>query len=66
MQWAYRTERFDSSFGVWRGTQFDTGNMNGILNELGGEGWELISVFDVNSREGRSKHFVAIFKRPIS
>lgn len=66
MQWEYRTEKFDSSYGFLGGTQFDTGSLNGILNELGGEGWDLINVFDVKRRDGGTKHVVAIFKRPMN
>ncbi|MGH1493129.1 MAG: DUF4177 domain-containing protein [Acidimicrobiales bacterium] len=38
---------------------------NEELNELGAQGWELVSVFDTNDRSGRSVDVVGIFKRPV-
>jgi hypothetical protein len=63
IQWEYRTERFDTDFGFFSGTTFDTDEMNEILNALGREGWELVSVFDISKVKGGSKHVIAIFKR---
>lgn len=34
------------------------------LNELGAEGWELVSVFDTNMGHGQTRDVVAVFKRP--
>jgi hypothetical protein len=37
---------------------------NNKLNELGGQGWELVSVFDTNMGHGTTRDVVAVFKRP--
>lgn len=63
IQWEYRTERFDTDFGFFSGTTFDTNEMNQKLNALGLVGWELVSVFDISKVKGGSKHVIAIFKR---
>ena len=63
MHWEYRTERFDTDFGFFSGTTFDTEKMNEKLNELGCDRWELTSVFDISKVKGGSKHVIAIFKR---
>jgi hypothetical protein len=34
------------------------------LNELGAEGWELVSMFDTNRAQGRTRDVVAVLKRP--
>ncbi len=33
------------------------------LNELGAEGWELVSCFDTNMNQGQSRYVIAVFKR---
>ncbi len=33
------------------------------LNELGAEGWELVSVFDTSMLQGRTRDVVAVLKR---
>ena len=65
MKWEYRTERFNTDFGFFSGTSFDTEEMNRKLNALGTERWELVSVFDISKVKGGSKHVVAVFKRSI-
>ncbi len=37
--------------------------MNAEFDQLGQEGWELVSVFDTNSAYGESRWIVATFKR---
>ena len=34
------------------------------LNELGAEGWELVTAFDTNMLHGRTRDVVAVLKRP--
>ena len=34
------------------------------LNELGREGWELVTAFDTNMLHGRTRDVVAVLKRP--
>lgn len=35
------------------------------LNNLGSQGWELVSCFDTNQAQGASREVVAVFKRKI-
>jgi hypothetical protein len=46
--------------------ELDPGEFKARLNWFGGQGWELISVFDVNMLQGGSKQVVATFKRPLA
>ena len=34
------------------------------LNELGAEGWELVTAFDTNMAHGRTRDVIAVLKRP--
>jgi len=49
--------------GCFAGGDLDAEAFNGRLNELGMEGWELVSVFDTNMLHGRTRDIVAVFKR---
>jgi hypothetical protein len=64
MKWEYKTIKVDSkkTFG---GVKFDENTFDNILNELGQQGWELVSAVSVNQGWGESKHIVGILKRPI-
>ncbi len=35
------------------------------LNELGGQGWELISITSVNFKSGATDNIAMVFKRPM-
>jgi hypothetical protein len=50
--------------GVVLGGKIDGQKLNNRLNELGAEGWELVSVFDTNMLEGKTRDVIAILKRP--
>ncbi len=63
MKWEYQTVTL-SVVGTW-GVKFDVDEAQNFTNQLGAEGWELISAFAVNEAAGRSKEVVFIFKRPI-
>jgi hypothetical protein len=47
-----------------RGPRVDPAEISGSLNQLGGEGWELVSMIDVNAGQGGTCDLVAVFKRP--
>jgi hypothetical protein len=47
-----------------RGPHVDPKQISGNLNQLGGEGWELVSMIDVNAGHGGTCDLVAVFKRP--
>jgi hypothetical protein len=43
--------------------QLDPAQFKAALNYYGAQGWELVSIFDVNMLQGGSKQVVATFKR---
>ena len=47
------------------GGKLDGRQFNDRLNQLGEEGWELISVFDTNFLKGGTRDVVAVLKRPM-
>ena len=46
------------------GGKLDAQKLTDRLNQLGEEGWELVSVFDTNMLEGKTRDVFAILKRP--
>ncbi len=64
MTWEYRTVVFDVS-GWLIGGKLDGQGFNDRLNQLGEEGWELVSVFDTNHTQGGTRDVVAVLKRPL-
>jgi hypothetical protein len=65
MRWEYRTVMFDVT-GWFLGGVLDGAKFNDRLNQLGEEGWELVSVFDTNLHQGGTRNVVAVLKRPLS
>ena len=63
MKCEYKTIKSDTT-GFVAGGKFDQNSFEQILNELGEQGWELVSAFDTNMEGGKSRHVVAILKRP--
>lgn len=63
MRFDYQTVMFDTRDWLGSGT-LDGQAFTDRLNALGDEGWELVSVFDTNRREGVTDTVVAVFKRP--
>ena len=61
-KWEYRTIKLDTK-GMLGGI-LDAATFDGLLNQLGGEGWELVATFDTNQSYGASREAVAVFKRP--
>jgi hypothetical protein len=62
MNWEYRTARFEThgmSGGILEPEEFDA-----VLNQLGQDGWELVSVFETIHRGGTTRFVFATFKRP--
>jgi hypothetical protein len=64
MKWEYTTVMFEAS-GLFVGGALDGEKFNNRLNQLGEEGWELVTVFDTNAQGGRSRDIVAVLKRPM-
>lgn len=63
MQWEYMTLVFAAT-GFILGGKLDAKKLTNRLNELGEEGWELVSVFDTNMADGQTRDVYAILKRP--
>ena len=47
------------------GGKLDGQKFNDRLNQLGEEGWELVSVCDTNVIQGGTRDVVAVLKRPM-
>ncbi len=47
------------------GGKIDGQHFNDRLNELGEEGWELVSTLDTNFTNGGTRDVVAVLKRPM-
>jgi hypothetical protein len=64
MKWEYTTVIFESA-GLLVSNKLDGEKFNNRLNKLGEEGWELVSVFDVDVTGGSTQEVVAVLKRPM-
>ena len=62
MNWEYKTIKLRAT--GFLGGKFNEAEFDRMLNELGGQGWELTSAFDTNESYGQTRDVVAIFKRP--
>jgi len=62
-KWEYKTIKA-SAKGLLGGV-VDTSAFDVLLNQLGQQGWNLVSVFDTNMIDGTSREIVAVFKREI-
>ena len=64
MKWEYLTVVFAAS-GWFLGGKLDGKAFNDKLNELGEDGWELVSVFDTNMLDGETRDVIAVLKQQI-
>lgn len=64
MKWEYKSITLNTH-GLLGG-KVDTREVGEALNNLGGEGWELVTAFDTNQYQGDTRHMVFVFKRPMS
>jgi len=65
VKWEYKTLKMDAA-GVWLSQgRLDEAKLEALMNQLGSQGWELVSAFDTNRGGGATRDVVAIFKRPI-
>ena len=62
--WEYKTLKIQTDFAFFTGTDFDADRLGELLNKEGADGWELVSVFDIEKVKGGSKFVVAVLKRP--
>lgn len=65
MKWEYKTLAFAAT-GWFLGGKLDGQAMTDRLNELGAQGWELVSVFDTNMAQGSTRDVFAVLKRRIA
>jgi hypothetical protein len=64
MKWEYMTLLLPAT-GIVLGGKIDGQKFTDRLNQLGSEGWELVSVFDTNMIEGKTRDVIAVLKRPV-
>jgi hypothetical protein len=62
MRWQYRPIMLRAG-GVVFGGAVDGQELTDRLNELGAEGWELVTAFDTNMAHGRTRDVLAVLKR---
>ncbi len=62
MKWKYKTIKFAPK-GWFTGGRVDERQLDDLMNELGQDGWELVSGFNVTQAYGSSKSIVFIFKK---
>jgi hypothetical protein len=65
MKWEYKTLMFPAT-GFFVGGKIDPQLMTDRLNQLGGQRWELVSIFDTNYGQGATRDVFAVLKRPIA
>jgi hypothetical protein len=62
-KWEYKTVKLNTK-GVLGGI-LDTQTFDIFLNELGSQGWELVSTFATSAGHGSTREAVAVLKRQI-
>lgn len=62
MKWEYRTIKLAAT-GFLMGGKIDESKLDRMMNDLGEQGWELVSAFDTNEVYGGTRDAVVIFKR---
>ena len=63
MKWEYKTIKTDTK-GAFGG-YFEHHKFERLMNELGQQGWELVSALHTTRELGASRHVIAILKRPL-
>ncbi len=64
--WEYMVLKVEAYSGFFAGRVVDTDALSAELNHLGARGWELVSMFEVQTGQGRTNSVNAILKRPRS
>ena len=62
MKWEYQTLKLRAT-GLMGG-KFDAAQLDRAMNDLGQQGWELVTAFDTNEAYGSPRDVVVLFKRP--
>ena len=61
MKWEYKTIKLATT--GFLGGKLDERKLDDYMNQLGEQGWELVSAFDTNQSAGATRDVVAVFKR---
>lgn len=64
MRYEYKTYKHKA--GGFMGGKFDEVKMDQEMNELGAQGWEMVTSLDTNEGYGATRYIVVLFKRPKS
>jgi Domain of unknown function (DUF4177) len=62
MKWEYMTVMLPAT-GLILGGKIDAQKLTDRLNQLGSERWELVSIFDTNMLDGKTRDVFAVLKR---
>lgn len=62
-KWEYKTIKFGTR--GFTGGILELDDFDYELNNLGQQGWELVSCFDTNQGHGATREVIAVFKRLI-
>jgi hypothetical protein len=61
-RWEYRTLKIPTKVPMLVDVEFNAEQFDRVLNELGSQGWELVSVSSLH-REGATRYVMATLKR---
>ena len=64
MRWEYKSIKM-TTHPTFAAGKLDEAALDNALNDLGGQGWELVAVFPLSQTIGETRDVVAAFKRPI-
>ncbi|HEX2946674.1 MAG TPA: DUF4177 domain-containing protein [Clostridia bacterium] len=59
--WEYRTIQLEAK--GFMGGIVDMSTFQNELNDLGRDGWELVTCFDTNMSYGQTRYIIGVFKR---
>ncbi len=62
MNWEYKTIKLGATGFI--GGKINTAQLDRLMNELGGQSWELAAAFDTDIAGGGTRDVLVIFKRP--
>ena len=62
MKWEYTTVKMAAT--GFTGGKLDEDAFTDCMNELGNQGWELVTAFGTHQGGGQTRDVVAVFKRP--
>ena len=61
MKWEYKTIKLATT--GFNGGKLDEHELDEYMNQLGEQGWELVSAFGTNQGAGATRDVVAVFKK---